>query len=85
MNPTGGERRMAADRRDGERRLSKIPYHGDDRRSGDERRSSERQHQYENAVSFARAQLIKHGIDSAEFATAAETSEAARRELNEPD
>lgn len=81
--PADSDRRSRTDRRQLDRRKSDVPIVGDDRRSGVDRRLAQRRLEYDQAVEAARAALIRHGINSPQFATAADGSEQARQRLNE--
>jgi hypothetical protein len=77
------DRRTSGDPRQLNRRQSGRPIAGEDRRSGQDRRSAERRLAYDQAVDAAKAALVSCGIDSPEFARAAQESEQARQRLNE--
>ncbi len=77
------DRRRSADRRAGDRRQSDQPVAGEERRSGEDRRLTERRLEYDQAIDAAKAELVSNGIDSPEFALAAQASEQARQRLNE--
>ena len=82
-NPVDDDRRSRADRRQLDRRQSEQPIAGEDRRSGEDRRLVQRRLEYDQAVDAAKAALVRYGINSPEFATAANDSERARQRLDE--
>jgi hypothetical protein len=72
-----------ADWRLGDRRVSCRPIAGDDRRSGEDPWVAQRRHEYDDAINAAKAALIRSGINSPDFATAAKATEQARQRLSE--
>lgn len=61
------------------------PLTGEDRRQGERRSRAQLSEDYDGAVARARAALLTHGMDSPEFAAAAQATETINTQIKQFD